>query len=34
MKRSFLLQGKWTVLLQLFTLQPTAAPFILHRQQV
>lgn len=34
MKCIFLLQGKWTVLLQLPTLQPMLAPFVLHTRQV
>lgn len=34
MKRIFLLQGKWTILLQLLTLQPMLAPFVLHTRQV
>lgn len=34
MKRIFLLQGKWTIRLQLPTLQPMLAPFVLHTQQV
>lgn len=34
MKCIFLLQGKCTIFLQLLTLQPTLAPFNLHRQQV